>query len=388
MGGPHATSAGPAILFYHPEIDLVFHGEAEDTILEVLERKEKGLSLEGIAGTYWRVDNDTVGLIKRPLIRDLDKIPFPARDLLNMGNYSMPQFPGKKAGTLITSRGCHEQCVYCSSSETWGRQFRFRGVGNVLQELDILKEEGYEALHFEDDIFTANMKRAKSLCDEMSVRDYDFDWSCETRADYLDEELIKAMAQSGCKIIYFGVESGSQRILDAARKRLTKEQLVGIFRLVEKYDIKPHASVQFGLPGEDKKTIDETIQWLNEELKPASLELHLATLYPSTPLSNMYYLKGEHWEPNAFYYYSQRMMSLGKEGCSNGDINFLELHRKTNGVLWESMWFKPSKIFVHGTGARLLSPYINQRLVKCIWKKVNESRQLIYESGFSSSFKK
>lgn len=269
MGGAHVTFAPEEVL--RAGVDVVVRGEGETTFAELLE----SWNLEKINGISYIKNGKILHNPDRELIKNLDEIPFPAWEY----------FPLKKYGiiSLITSRGCPYSCSYCSSTRFWRQTVRFRSPENVIEELKQISELGFKLVRFMDSTFTLNQQRAIRICELMKEEGINIKWSCETRADFLNDALLEAFSSSGCNLICIGVDSGSQKVLDKCRRSIDIATMKKAFEKIRGYKIAARAYVTFGFPGETEKTVRETIEFL-EEIKPEQTLLSLATAYPGTEL--------------------------------------------------------------------------------------------------------
>ena len=280
LGGVHVT--------YRPaeglkEADAVCIGEGEKTIVEVAERVESGRSLEGVRGIWWKKDKKIVKNLPREPIFDLDSLPFPAFDLLPLNKYSfmerrLEEFP------MITSRGCPFSCLYCVSSKFFGRKYRSRSAENVVKEMSWLEDE-FKAKHiaFSDDTFTLSKKRVESICKEIKKEGVDLTWSCASRADTIDRELVRIMKGAGCTKIYFGVESASERILNFYRKKLDLKAVERAIRICKEEGIETVCSFIIGAPNESEDEMRRTLK-LAMKLDPDYAQFSILTPYPGTEL--------------------------------------------------------------------------------------------------------
>src|SRR3989338_3831129 len=225
VGGPHPTMMPERTLQEFPEIDYCIVSEAEETTLELTQGKKD----KDILGIAYR---DKKGNIKvnmpRPLIQNLDKLPFPARDLLPLEKYWTPGVRRYPFATIMTSRGCPYSCTFCSNFRTQGKQFRFRSPENVLAEIDeLVKKYKVKEINILDDNFTFINKRVEEICDGLIKRNYDLELKTGNgiRADRVTPELLKKMKQAGFYIVAFGIEAGNSEILKKMRKGETKEHI-------------------------------------------------------------------------------------------------------------------------------------------------------------------
>lgn len=297
-GGTHESNANGTTIRNNPEIDYSVVGEGEETIIELADRISIGKSVRGLEGVIFRENNEVVNNGRRALIPNLDKLPRPARDLFYLDErfdeyYSAKLFGGKKSTSIMTSRGCPYSCSFCSSKVNWGK-VRQRSVENVVGELRELYSQEFRGFMFEDDMSLANKKWFLRFAEQ--IKGLGIEYSLQTRVDVFENEdageIAKALSDSGCKFMYFGIESGVQEILDKCRKGITLEQAEKAFSIARKYRIRSMASIQFGLPGEDLEnltTVRETIRTLNERLRPDEVAVSYTCLYPGSPLSTEYF---------------------------------------------------------------------------------------------------
>jgi len=284
IGGAHSNVV-PAYPLKYDCFDISVYGEGERTVVELWDRIEKGESYEAIKGIVFRRKDGISINPRRELIENLDELPFPARHLFPMNKYSREDsLPVSPVYPIGTSRGCPFSCAFCSNNVVFGRKYRFRSSESVVNEIELLiNEYNAKGIYFREDLFTVNEKRVMALCDEIRKGGLDFDWECESRVNTINEEMLTAMKGSGCKLIWFGVESGSQRILDDLNKQITLSQIREAYRLCQRVGIKAGASFMIGVPGETIDDVQNTIA-LAEELKPEFAWFNIFTGYPTSPL--------------------------------------------------------------------------------------------------------
>ena len=206
VGGPH-LSVYPETTVRFPEFDIGVIGEGEITICEVVTGLQNRGDLSGIEGIVFTDNNEIVRTHPRSYISDLDTIPFPSWHLLPVRKYNDILTKTNRFATMITSRGCPFNCIFCSAECRLGRKFRFRSPENVLREIVLLRSDfGIEEVCFYDDTFTANMERVVRLCDEIINQGINIRWECRTRVDLISDELLRKMASAGCYRIRYGIE--------------------------------------------------------------------------------------------------------------------------------------------------------------------------------------
>lgn len=289
MGGCHVTFWDENALNECPQLDVVVRREGEITIAEIADKVKENKPLTGILGTTVRENGKPVRNPERPLIQDLDSLPFPAHHLLplahlkNMGRFIFP---------ITTSRGCLYWCNFCTTVRMFGRGYRERSPKNVVDEMEYLhKRYGASQFTFYDDAFTVNQKRTIEICNEIHRRGLTVEWDCETRVDMITKELLETMKSAGCIAVWFGVESGSQSVLEQMGKSFKLDQTRRAFKWAKDTGLLTEASAIFGFPGETKESLTETMKFA-EQLDPILLGYYIATPYPGTPLYDFVKEKG------------------------------------------------------------------------------------------------
>jgi len=268
VGGPHATPFAREMLAHHPEIDAVAVGESENTFLDLLDRFARGEGSASVAGTAYRVAGGVAMGPERASIEDLDALASP-HDYFD-------------THIVMTSRGCPWRCTFCGAEASWGRSYRAQSVTYVLDALEkAIARAPVKMIQIKDDTFTTNRKRVISLCQGMRARNLGFLWSCDTRVDVLGEELLREMRLAGCQRLSLGVESGSQKILDAIDKKITVDEIVASTELAKKYGIKVRYYMMLGNRGETRETFEETLRFL-ERAKPHQYIFSCLSVYPGT----------------------------------------------------------------------------------------------------------
>jgi len=287
-GGPHVSALPGETLEAYPVLDAVAVGEGEETLVElagVLARG--GRDLAGVKGLVWRDGGRLHVNEPREPVRDLDSLPFPARDLLDLGAYRGQVFRGfsrdyLRIGELITSRGCPNRCVFCASKVVLGRRVRFRSAANVLREVRECMDR-YGMRHFVvlDDTINLDHPRLFELC--QGFQRLGISWNCLATVSHMTPEVLQAMKRSGCTGITFGVESGSPRILRKNGKNITREQAVAAFRWAREAGIRTlEADFMIGShPSETAEDLERSRQ-LVRELNPDILSVQPLIPYPGT----------------------------------------------------------------------------------------------------------
>jgi anaerobic magnesium-protoporphyrin IX monomethyl ester cyclase len=288
-GGPHVTFWDDKALQECPELDIVVRREGENTMLELVQRIEAEKPYQEILGITCRKDGKILQNPDRPYIEDLDSLPFPARHLWPMEKFR--EF--EDVLYLTTSRGCVYWCEFCTTVRMHGRKYRMRSPKNVVDELEELyKTYGISKFTFCDDAFTVDQPRTEELCGEILKRGLKIQWNCGTRVDMITKELLAKMKEAGCITVWFGVESGTQQVLDAMKKGISPELTVKVLGWVRELGLKPVPNVILGFPGETKKSAWKTIKFI-EKIAPDDLGFYnVATPFPGTPMYDMVKEKG------------------------------------------------------------------------------------------------
>ncbi|MFQ6064469.1 MAG: B12-binding domain-containing radical SAM protein [Candidatus Bathyarchaeia archaeon] len=268
FGGLHATYNPKKILKKYPWIDIIVRGEGEHTALELARALEKETSLKTVQGITFRNNGNIASTPDRPLIKDVDTIPFPDRTLLTTEYHALAagiNAAPKKYTSFVTSRGCVYNCRFCGIRALAKNIWRPRSVRNALEELLFLESEGYRQFHFVDDNFMINQKRAIKLCKEIRRERLDIDWIALGRVDNCSQQLLKELVRAGCKIIHFGIESANQRILNYYNKRITPQQSKTAVKTARKAGVDVIiGSLIVGAPDETRQEIQNTLEFAKQ----------------------------------------------------------------------------------------------------------------------------
>ena len=285
LGGVHASVLPKDTLKRFNSFDVVVINEGEMVISDLVKVLFIGKSLKNLKGIAYRDSKGNIKINKEnTFMENLDKIPFPARHLLPMKLYS--SVVSDKFTTMIAMRGCYANCNYCSVPFFSGKRIRRRSPSNIIKEMEHChKEFGIKHFSFLDDTFTTDKRWVHEFCYAISNSKINkrITWMCLTRADNIDEFLLKDMKNSGCIKIEFGIESGSQKILDFSKKGLDKAQIRKAFNLAKKVGIPTLGFIILNMPLEDENTIKETKKFILD-IDPDFLQVSFATPYPGTDL--------------------------------------------------------------------------------------------------------
>jgi len=289
-GGPLPTINPEAFL---KDFDVVVLGEGEQTMLDLVRAFENGNNFFSVPGIIY-VDQQSREIRRtseRIIIKNLDDVPFPARELFDNSSYKryyMKKF-GYSITTVMTSRGCPFTCDFCSRP-VFGNGFRSRTATNIVDEIEKVLSMGYDRIWFADDCFTLNKRRLIEVCSEIMKRKMKVGWECLSRVDTLDSKLVKRMKQAGCLRIFFGIESGDDSILARMGKNITANNAEEAVRLCNTQGVKVGAFFILGYPGENEKTLLKTVKFASS-LKLDYLSFTLPYPILGTPLYER--LKGE-----------------------------------------------------------------------------------------------
>lgn len=283
--GIHITTL-PDYALKLSDFSFLIRGEPELTCLKLvgaLAKKDKKKNLKKIDGISYKEKGKIFHNKPRKPVQDLDKLPFPARELLHNEKYIMP-LTHEPYTLIIPSRGCPYSCIFCTAHKYYGKKQRYRSVKNIVEEIkEIVYENKVYHIGMWSDTFTLNKKLVLEFCKAIKKENLHlkFSWYCNSRVDCLDEEMIKEMASANCKVMTLGVESLNKDILKNIKKGITPEQVEKTIKLCRKYSIETQTHIIFGLPGETKKTVNETIKGILR-MKPDYAQFYCAIPFPGT----------------------------------------------------------------------------------------------------------
>ena len=279
FGGVHAT-AMPEEVISQPAIDICVRGEGEETIKEIV----AGVPLKEIKGITFKENGSAIHNADRAMIRDLDAYPLPAYHLLPMKKYRSITGAAIKEPSigLVVSRGCPAKCEYCYTA-VLGKKMRMKSPNRILEEISLLKNKyGIKEIDFYDDTFTVNKKVIGEVCNLLIQNKVNIAWSCLTRMDYVDEDLLKLMKRAGCHQVMYGVEAGRQEVRDAIGKKLSVD-IKNIFKMTQKIGIQIRATYMIGNYVETREDVLETIKKSIEYDSEYAI-FNVTTPFPGTEL--------------------------------------------------------------------------------------------------------
>jgi len=325
--GTHVTPIPRESMRPYPSLDYVLVGEPDLTIRDLLDHLEGkidqrpehirgiferhdpsyrpafnedgSLDMHGIKGLAWRKGDEIIINMPRPFIQSLDDLPIPLHEMLPLKKYLMPMIKGPFT-FLVTSRGCPAGCTYCIKHVSYQFSARLRSPKLIVEEMWKLKELGVHNIHMYADLFTINRDQVMELCELMISEKLNIRWTCNSRVDYVDEEMLRMMGKAGNYMISWGIESGNEQILKHARKGAYPDKAERALRWAKAAGIKNWGYFIIGLPGETRQTIRQTIDFAKK--LPLDIALfHVAAPYPGTPfffevVENGWFRPGTRWE--------------------------------------------------------------------------------------------
>ena len=304
LGGTHGTLMPAETLSAIPEIDIVVRGEGELTAVELLRGLRSKHPLAEIQGISYRSEGQIYHTDSRDLIDDLDSLPFLAYHMLPLHKYK-PHPPHGRAypfATIITSRGCPYRCSYCSKP-IFGSIFRAQSPERVIDEISYyMSKFGVREIAFYDDVLTLDKKRIHAISDGILKIGRKLNWTCESRVNLVDREILRHMKAAGCYAIAYGIESASQEILDAIHKGIKPEQVIEAIRMTREAGMQTIGYFMIGSPGETRDTINATIEFA-KSLKLDFVQFSITTPLPGSELYKIYRESGRADVPWESYVY-------------------------------------------------------------------------------------
>lgn len=272
------------------DLDIYIRHEYEVVAPDLIDRLAAGSELSDVAGIAYRFNGEIKVNRDADPINNYDDIPIPAYDLLKSFDfYYADTKHGQPFTIMYTSKGCPNSCIYCTMAKT---KWKARSAESVLEELRYLKQNyNIKTVMFFDEVFTIDNKRVEEIARTMIYERLNINWYCNSRVDYIDKALLEKMKRAGCSAISMGIESGSQKIIGGANKRISVEESAKAIQMVKDAGIKAYCSFIFGLPGENRTTVNETIEFIKRTL-PTGGEFNVATPYPGTRLYEIALEKG------------------------------------------------------------------------------------------------
>lgn len=326
--GTHVTPIPGRTMEAFPSLDFVLRGEPELTLRELIDSLE-GRQLEDVQlvklfrdtdpgwrplpaseareredlshvkGLVWRRNGEVTFNVDRPFIANLDGLPLPRHDMLPLETYRIPMLKGPYS-FIVTSRGCTGGCRFCIKHVSYQYSIRLRSPENIMAEIEMLFDLGVRNIHMYADSFTVSRDQVMGLCRLIIESGIKIKWTCNSRVDYVDEEMLQTMARAGCWTISWGIESGNEQILRRVRKGTDPQKVARALAWSKRAGIRNWGYFIIGLPGETEETIQETIAFSKK--LPLDLALfHIAAPHPGTPfffevVENNWFRPGTQWE--------------------------------------------------------------------------------------------
>ena len=324
--GTHVTPIPRETMRSYASLDFILHGEPDLTIRDLLDHLEGKIherpaeiqkifdsepgyrpaltpdgqvDMNGIRGLVWRRGEEIIVNLARPFINELDDLPMPMHELLPLQSYRMPLIKGPFT-FIVTSRGCTAGCTYCIKHVSYQFSVRLRSPEKLMEELWLLKKLGIHNIHMYADLFTIHRDQVVDLCRLMIEEGIHIKWTCNSRVDYVDEEMLQLMGKSGCWLISWGIESGNEQVLKHARKGAYPDKAEKALRWAKQAGIANWGYFIIGLPTETEATIRQTIDFAKK--LPLDIALfHVAAPYPGTPfffevVREGWFRPGTRWE--------------------------------------------------------------------------------------------
>jgi len=283
--GPEMNIRDPEFLSQHNFIRYVFVGEYECTLLELVQRLKTKTPLSGLCGLIYREHGSFKVNPARPLLEDLDDLPWPLRDGLPMKKYiDTPGGIPLPSAQMWSSRGCPYQCLFCVWPQLMyhNNRYRVRNIVKVVDEMEhLVKNMGFKSVYFDDDTTNIGKLRMIELAEEIKRRKLQVPWAMMARADLMEENILERLRSAGLVAVKYGVESADQELLNRISKSMDLRKTERMIRFTRSLGIKTHLTFSFGLPGETQETIQKTIDFARA-LSPDSVQFSIATAFPGT----------------------------------------------------------------------------------------------------------
>jgi radical SAM superfamily enzyme YgiQ (UPF0313 family) len=358
IGGPHVSSMGRETMERYPQFDYAVLGEGEKTLIDLLAAIENDTSMDEVPELIYRDGAFLKQTCGRAINRDLDYLPMPAWDLLprfpNAYKPAIYDYPRGPVATIAASRGCPFHCKFCDTS-TFGDRVRYYSPKKVVEMMQYLKQNyGIRHVMFVDDLFLASRKRASEFSQRLIDLKLNMTWSCTSRVDTVHADVLALMKQAGCWEISFGLESGSQEMLEKMVKSAKIKDSKHALKLTAEAGIRSKGLFMLGYPGETAESIEETKQFVRD-IPMTIMNLTKFTPYPGSPIYHELYgtnIRDDHWD---------KMNGMNFLWSPEG-ITIEELDKHYRNIL-ESFYRRPA-IVHHYLGLTVRNPQHLTRLMK------------------------
>jgi len=267
FAGHHVSTLYKDVMKQYPNVDYIVRGEGEHTTLNLLNSLEKNISLNKVRGISYRDKKKIKHNIDNKPIQNLDKIPIPSRKLINPKLYYSKLSKRNRVDVLITSRGCPYKCTFCAKLNNFFRSYRTRSIPNIIDELSIINETETIGVEIYDEIFTLKKRRVLDIMRSIKKEKFDFEFRIRTRVTHIDNEILSSLKKNGCSTISYGVESGSQHVLNNIKKETSPTIIRKAFQKTEKHGINILGFFMIGNKGDTPVSIRQFNQADNKLCK-------------------------------------------------------------------------------------------------------------------------
>ncbi len=329
------------ILSVYPQVDILLRGESELTIAELVTATD----LSSVLGITYRSTNSEINnpqseIVRtpdRPLLDNLDSIPFPSRHLLDNRVYRSPE-NGELITVIQASRGCPARCIFCSAPIVAGHKVRMRSPGNVAAEVEeCVTKFGIKNFLFNADTFTWNKDWVIELCQKLVAMNLGIRWGANSRVDTVEPEMLQWMKRAGCWVVGYGIESGNQDILNKMKKGITLDKIRTAIKLTKAAKLKTHAFYVLGLPWETEATIKDTIRFA-KELDTSFFDFNIAYPLPGTELNDIVQRE------NLLVISDASQASYAMPAVRSQTLSPEQLAKYRKSALWQ-LYLRPTYIF-------------------------------------------
>jgi radical SAM superfamily enzyme YgiQ (UPF0313 family)/MoaA/NifB/PqqE/SkfB family radical SAM enzyme len=337
--GPEANIRDLEFLSKHKFIHYVFIGEYEFTLLELAQRLEAKKSLSDLRSLIYRDNEHFKANPVRPLLEDLDELPWPLREGLPMEKYN--DTPGgipSPSVQMWSSRGCPYQCLFCIWPQLMyhKNRYRIRNIIKVVDEMEYLvRKKGFKSIYFDDDTTNIGKLRMIEFAEEIKRRNLNVPWAMMARADLMEEDILEKLRSAGLFAVKYGVESSNQELLDRICKNMDLRKTERMIRFTQSLGIKTHLTFCFGLPGETQETIQKTIDFA-KDLNPDSLQFSIATAFPGTSFFQTLEREGHITSRNFFDYDGNFKSMLCTDSLSSQELQ--KAKRRADKTWQKHVW--------------------------------------------------